>query len=195
VLGPVAVSADPVRLVTERLVVRTGRADDAPVLAAFHRENRAFLAPFEPVPPEGCGTEAFWARQIEINSEEFRRDRSLRLFLFDRGDDRTVLGKVNFTQFFRGPFQACMLGYSLGERSEGRGLMREALEAAVGHVFDHLRMHRIQANYMPHNRRSGATLRALGFVVEGYARDYLQVAGRWEDHVLTSLTNSGWRPP
>jgi hypothetical protein len=25
--------------------------------------------------------------------------------------------------------------------------------------------------------------------VEGYARDYLIVAGAWRDHVLTSLTN------
>jgi len=50
-------------------------------------------------------------------------------------------------------------------------------------------VHRIHANYMPHNRRSGAVLRRLGFVVDGFARDYLQINGRWEDHVLTSLIN------
>jgi ribosomal-protein-alanine N-acetyltransferase len=42
--------------------------------------------------------------------------------------------------------------------------------------------------------RSGRLLRALGFVVEGYARDYLQINGRWEDHILTSLTNQACAP-
>lgn len=35
----------------------------------------------------------------------------------------------------------------------------------------------------------------LGFKVEGYAYDYLLINGRWEDHVLTSLTNPAWTPP
>jgi ribosomal-protein-alanine N-acetyltransferase len=29
-------------------------------------------------------------------------------------------------------------------------------------------------------------LRALGFTVEGYARDYLFIDGAWRDHVLTA---------
>lgn len=50
------------------------------------------------------------------------------------------------------------------------------------------------ANYMPHNQRSGNLLRRLGFVVEGYARDYLLINGRWEDHIQTSLINPNWKP-
>jgi ribosomal-protein-alanine N-acetyltransferase len=68
--------------------------------------------------------------------------------------------------------------------------MRESLQASISYVFSELRLHRIMANYMPFNRRSGGLLRRLGFVVEGYARDYLQINGAWEDHVLTSLTNT-----
>ncbi|MBE9234176.1 30S ribosomal protein S5 alanine N-acetyltransferase, partial [Cuspidothrix issatschenkoi LEGE 03284] len=49
------------------------------------------------------------------------------------------------------------------------------------------------ANYMPHNRRSAKVLKRLGFVVEGYATDYLMINGQWEDHILTSLTNPHWR--
>jgi ribosomal-protein-alanine N-acetyltransferase len=45
------------------------------------------------------------------------------------------------------------------------------------------------ANYVPTNERSGRLLRRLGFVVEGYARDYLFIGGRFQDHVLTALTN------
>ena len=45
------------------------------------------------------------------------------------------------------------------------------------------------ANYMPNNTRSGTLLERLGFEKEGLARQYLQIAGRWEDHILTSKLN------
>ncbi len=84
------------------------------------------------------------------------------------------------------------LGFGLDHRLEGQGFMHEALRAAIDHVFDALSIHRIQANHQPQNLRSAALLRRLGFVVEGYARDYLRLDGAWRDHVLCSLTNPRW---
>lgn len=48
------------------------------------------------------------------------------------------------------------------------------------------------AAYLPDNERSGKLLKRLGFVVEGYARDYLMIDGQWQDHILTSLINHNW---
>ena len=132
----------------------------------------------------------FWRARLPVFADDFRRDAALRLALFPR--ERTapsIVGTINFTQIFRGPFHACYLGYSIAERWEGHGLMREGLEAAIAYAFDELRLHRIMANYVPTNERSGGLLRRLGFVVEGYARDYLYIDGAWRDHVLTALTN------
>jgi ribosomal-protein-alanine N-acetyltransferase len=95
----------------------------------------------------------------------------------------------NFTNVIRGIFHACFLGYKLDERSQGQGYMTEALTGAIDYMFAEQRLHRIQANYMPHNQRSAAVLRRLGFTVEGTARKYLFIGGEWRDHVLTSLTN------
>ena len=115
----------------------------------------------------------------------------MRLVLFERHRPKgAVVGVCNFSNFVRGPFQACYLGYSLDHRFEGRGLMMEALRASTAYAFEQLRLHRIMANYIPTNERSGRLLRRLGFVPEGYARDYLLIDGRWQDHILTSLTNS-----
>jgi ribosomal-protein-alanine N-acetyltransferase len=99
------------------------------------------------------------------------------------------LGTIAFTQIARGPFQSCMLGYALAREAQGRGLMHEGLRAAIDHVFGAMRLHRIQANYVPTNERSGRVLRRLGFAVEGYARDYLFIGGAWRDHILTALIN------
>jgi len=120
----------------------------------------------------------------------------LRLMLFPRGNVAgPVMGTANFTQIVRGSFQACYLGYDLDKRAEGRGLMQEGLEAAIAHVFGPLRLHRIMANHLPYNQRSGALLRRLGFIPEGYARDYLFIDGAWRDHVMTALTNPVPIPP
>ena len=66
--------------------------------------------------------------------------------------------------------------------------MSEALRAATAHVFSAMELHRIEANYLPENLRSGRLLLRLGFEVQGYARRYLYIDGAWRDHVLTALT-------
>ena len=63
------------------------------------------------------------------------------------------------------------------------------LAAALPWVFAHLALHRVRAGYEPVNERSGRLLRRLGFVVEGYARDYIYTGGAWRDQILTSLVN------
>ena len=75
---------------------------------------------------------------------------------------------------------------SVALRRQGQGLMQEVLETALPWAFHKLDMHRVMANYMPRNERSGRLLERLGFEREGYAKRYLQIAGVWEDHVLTS---------
>lgn len=63
----------------------------------------------------------------------------------------------------------------------------------VRYAFDVLNLHRLETSYQPANERSGRVLRKLGFVVEGYARDYLLLNGSWRDGILVSLTNPDWR--
>jgi ribosomal-protein-alanine N-acetyltransferase len=43
------------------------------------------------------------------------------------------------------------------------------------------------ACHLPENIRSAKVLRRLGFVVEGYARDFVKVNGKWCDNILLSL--------
>jgi ribosomal-protein-alanine N-acetyltransferase len=95
----------------------------------------------------------------------------------------------------RGAFHCAHLGFGLDGTLEGRGYMREALEAIIAHAFGSMRLHRIEANHQPQNLRSAALLRRLGFVPTGYARDYLLIAGEWRDHVQTALINPSWRRP
>lgn len=85
----------------------------------------------------------------------------------------------------RGPFQACHLSYSVDGDHEGRGVMEEIVRFVL--AFDEMDLHRVMANHMVTNIRSEKLLARLGFEREGFARRYLKINGRWEDHVLNSL--------
>ena len=81
-----------------------------------------------------------------------------------------------------------------------RGFVEEVLSlvawvfavVAIRYMQRTQHIHRIMANYMPHNQRSGNLLARLGFEKEGYAKDYLLIDGEWRDHVLTALTTRDW---
>ena len=182
-------------LETERLILRMATPNDAPAILTYYQENHAFLTTVEPTRSPGFYTLEFWQEQVEKAMLEFNYEQSLKLCLFDRSQPTRLIGKANVHQMVRGVSQSCVLGYSLAEREQGKGYMGEALQTVIHWLFVQQNFHRITANYMPRNQRSGNLLRRLGFVVEGYARDYLMINGKWEDHILTSLTNPQWRNP
>jgi [ribosomal protein S5]-alanine N-acetyltransferase len=175
---------------TKRLLLRLPTVKAAPRMLAYLKENQEHFAPWSPPDPPGYYTESYWRERLAAARTEFKRGQSLRLVFFERkSPDGPVIGDCNFTNIMRGPFQACYLGYKLDRQRVGQGLMYEGLAAAITYAFKELGLHRIMANYVPVNERSGRLLRRLGFVVEGYARDYLFIAGDWRDHLLTALTN------
>lgn len=183
-------------LETPRLRVLLPGPERAADLLRYHHNNAAFHAPWNPPLPPGFYTEAFWADRLERAREEFRLGTSVRFAAFLRdAPEAPPVAVANFTQCFRGPFQAAVLGYSVDQRHEGRGIMRETLEHALDYMFQVQRYHRIMANHVPENVRSGGLLRRLGFEVEGRARDYLFVGGAWRDHILTARIHDALTAP
>jgi ribosomal-protein-alanine N-acetyltransferase len=172
-------------LQTARGVIRLAMSADAPKLLAYRLENREHLAPWEPLREVGYYTLAQCVRTIGEAEESARSDRGYPLLIFG-ADAGELFGTATLSNVVRGPFQACVLGYSIGARWQGRGLMHEALEAILAWAFGELGLHRVMANHLPQNERSARLLERLDFEREGYARAYLKIAGAWQDHVLTA---------
>ena len=78
----------------------------------------------------------------------------------------------------------------MGEPFAGRGYMSRAVRAAAHFAFGTLRLHRLEAACLPHNDASIRVLESVGFQREGYARSYLRINGRWQDHILYALLES-----
>ncbi|MBL8877871.1 MAG: GNAT family N-acetyltransferase [Phycisphaerales bacterium] len=184
-----------ISLTSERLIIRLPEHRDIPEIIRFQRRNTAHFAAVFPSRPKGFLTTAFWRERIQAAHADATADVGYRFYMFAADAPREIVGTINLHQVQRGVAQYCVMGYSIDHRHEGRGLMLEGVERIVRFAFDDLNLHRVMANYMPSNERSGRVLRRAGFVVEGYARDYLLINGQWRDHILTSRTNPNWREP
>jgi len=134
-----------------------------------------------------------WRDFIAANEAERLAGTAMRFLVFHTDHGATPIAKIYYSQIFRGHFHACYLGYAMDHEFAGKGLMTKALGLTIEYMFDGLNLHRIMATYLPENGASGRVLEKLGFVIEGTAKDYLQINGVWRDHVLTSLTNPNWR--
>ncbi|MCL4129122.1 UNVERIFIED_CONTAM: hypothetical protein GTU68_048682 [Idotea baltica] len=176
------------RFTTSRTIVEVLDLKYAQLMLDYYIENKKHLEFWEPVREDGFFTLQSISEILEKNQQELNNKSALKFAILDKnhGD---IMGVCNFTNIVYGSFQACNLGYSLAERHQGKGLMKEVLESAIYHMFEELKLHRIMANYIPSNIRSEKLLTKLGFEKEGLAKSYLKIAGKWQDHILTAKIN------
>lgn len=180
---------------TQRLIVRLPELADVAGIMRYYRDNMAHLQPFSPrYTPDLLEAET-WVEQVHVRVQEYAAGEAFRAFIFAKPEPGRIAGNINLNQVVRRSFQSANLGYALAAAEQGRGYMTEAVSAVVAFAFGEWGLHRIAASYMPRNVRSAAVLERCGFRIEGHARDYLQIDGHWEDHVLTSITNPGWSAP
>ncbi|RON65017.1 ribosomal protein S5-alanine N-acetyltransferase [Pseudomonas fluorescens] len=178
----------------QRLTLAILAPEQAELESDFYRRNQRHLAPWSPI----RNTDYFSTEQIrqrlDIQARAFEAGLAMHFALLT-ADGQQMIGACNFSSITRGAFQACYLGYHIDEAHQGQGLMQEGLVAGIGYMFETQNLHRIMANYVPGNERSARLLERLGFEQEGYAKAYLNIAGRWQDHVLTALVNPGFETP
>jgi [ribosomal protein S5]-alanine N-acetyltransferase len=173
---------------TERLFIRHIQPADAELLAAYYWRNRDHLQPWEPLKDASFYEPESTHERINVMQHNFLHDRSVHFVAFTL-DRQQIVGVCNFTGILRGVFQACYLGFSIGEEYQGQGLMQALLNPCIHYMFTTKGLHRIMANHLPHNTRSARLLHRLGFAREGYAKGYLKIAGLWQDHVLRAKVN------
>ncbi len=164
----------------------TPLASDVHDFAAFCLENRGYHSPWEPTRDDKFYEEHQWEQRLSPEAR-MRWNRSALTLFFRLRDSGEIVGICHFSGFVHGVFKACYLGYKGSGAHQGRGYVREGARAAIDYVFSQWGMHRIQANYQADNLRSARLLKSLNFQVEGRAKQYLNIKGKWRDHVLTSL--------
>ncbi|MEO1279371.1 MAG: GNAT family N-acetyltransferase [Planctomycetota bacterium] len=182
-------------LETDRLRLAMPQPGDESSICRYLVTNRAHLESMGPARPDEFYTETHWAQRIPDMVEQHEQGAAARFFVYLLDAPGEIIGQANLFHIARESFQCATLGYGVAEAHQGRGFATEACEAVVRFAFDELNIHRVQAGHLPENLASAAVLRKLGFVPEGYARDFLCFHGRWRDHVLTARVNPDWKDP
>jgi ribosomal-protein-alanine N-acetyltransferase len=162
--------------------------------ARLRAQSREFLEPWEPTWPTDDLSRAAFRRRLRRNRDEILGDEAYPFLIF-RTADNVLVGGLTLGQVRRGVAQTATLGYWMGETHAGKGLMSSAVRAVIDHAFGPLGLRRIEAACLPHNQRSIRLLERLGFRKEGIARAYLQINGRWQDHLFYALLDSDVPPP
>ncbi len=119
------------RLVTDRTVVKLLEPEDADKMVSFRIANREHLTRWEPKRSPEFYTTGYWEMQLRLSIRDFRNGQSVPFVIMDSSGSE-VLGVCNFTNIVRGTFQSCHLGYAVSCTAEGKGIMMEALQPAIG---------------------------------------------------------------
>jgi ribosomal-protein-alanine N-acetyltransferase len=101
-------------------------------------------------------------------------------------------GEINLSSVQRGPFQNAYVGYWIDERCAGQGYVPEACAVIFRFAFEDLGLHRLQISIIPRNRASRRVAEKLNLRGEGIALRYLEIDGKWEDHVRYAITSEEW---
>ncbi len=188
-IWPWSSPASLITLRSSRLLLRLPRHGDYLAWYGLRKTSRDFLKPFEPRWTEADLARSVFTTRVKRARQEAEMGSDYSFLIFSTaGDAETLVGGITLSNIRRRAAQFVNLGYWMGREFAGQGVMSEAVGLTLPFVFDSLELHRIHAAFLPGNTASRRVLEKNGFAEEGFATAYLQIDGRWEDHVLFGLT-------
>ncbi|HZQ13797.1 MAG TPA: GNAT family protein [Pseudolabrys sp.] len=170
-------------IVGRGVTLRVPHSGDYAEWARLREVSRDFLVPWEPTWPSDDLTRSAFRRRLKRYNEDLRADLAYAFLIFRAADDAMV-GGLTLANIRRGVAQAGSIGYWVGAPFARQGYMTAAMRALIPFCFGTLRLHRLEAACIPTNAASIGLLEKTGFQREGYARAYLCINGKWQDHLL-----------
>jgi ribosomal-protein-alanine N-acetyltransferase len=182
----------PLELVGSRVRLRTLNEDDYNEWYEVRARCRGWLVPWEPR-PDGSPTtpedKASFVARCAARERERQMGTGYGFGIFVEG---RLTGEITLSSIQRGPFQNAFVGYWVDQAAAGRGLAPEATVVVLRFAFEELALHRIEVAIVPRNSASRRVVEKLELRQEGVALRYLEIDGRWEDHVRYAVTSEEW---
>lgn len=167
---------------TDRLYLKILKPNNCREVLDYYIRNHNFLKEWEPRRPKNFYTLPYQKRQLSYEFSLFKERKLVRFWIFKKEDNK-LIGNICLSNIIMGNFKSCYMGYKLDKDEINKGYMTEAISRAVQIMFNDFGLHRIEVNVVPRNERSLKVMEKLKFEQEGFSRRYLEINGRWEDHV------------
>jgi ribosomal-protein-alanine N-acetyltransferase len=176
-----------------RVVLRPLTPADFPKWREVRRRNHDWLTKWEPTRLPGQPDVVDDSHAFSVRCSARQRERQMGAgYGFGVFADGVFAGEMNLSSIQRGPFQNAYVGYWIDEAKAGKGYTPEALVVVCRFAFEDLALHRLQISIIPRNRASRRVVEKLAIRDEGVAVRYLEINGRWEDHVRYAITAEEW---
>jgi len=154
------------KLTTQRLVLRGPMEKDMQPMFDIHTDPDVMryygVKPYDTM--EKSKKHLDWLTKLH------REEIGLR-WIITLKDEDTCIGDVGFYDWEKKHSRA-EIGYILGKQYWGKGIMTEAIKAALDYGFNEMNLNRIQALIDPRNDASKRVAEKHGFQYEGTFRDY-----------------------
>ncbi|MCF6303130.1 MAG: GNAT family N-acetyltransferase [Devosiaceae bacterium] len=157
-------------------------------------QSKEFLTPFEPKWPQKPPSRTHFARRVKNYAEIADKKTGFSFFIFDTSPQPSspkseqLVGGITLSNIRYRAANHANLGYWLGYNYVGKNYMGRAMNLCLSFAFESLKLQRIHAACLPHNQNSIKVLTKSGFVKEGFAEEFLQIGGTYQDHNLYGLT-------
>jgi ribosomal-protein-alanine N-acetyltransferase len=182
----------PLELVGWRVRLRTLAEGDYDEWIAVRSRCRDWLVPWEPRPADAPPTpedRASFAARCAARERERQMGSGYGFGMFVEG---RLAGEITLSSIQRGPFQNASVGYWVDQELAGRGIAPEATVMVLRFAFEELALHRVEIAIVPRNQASRRVVEKLGLREESLAQRFLEIDGRWEDHVRYAITAEEW---
>lgn len=182
-LLPIGLKQRTIEIRGDGVLLRTPRLEDFEEWRDLRSQSRDFLVPWEPSWHEDELSRLAYRYRLRHQQNAMADEQAYAFFIFAQ-EPRALVGGVTLSNVRRGVAQTGTLGYWVGAPFARQGYMTRAVMALCTYVFSDLALHRIEAACLPTNTASIRLLERTGFMKEGFAKSYLKINGRWEDHIL-----------
>jgi [ribosomal protein S5]-alanine N-acetyltransferase len=171
-------------LETERLLMRRVNSDDIEeifILRSDPNINKYSLRPLITKKEEAYE----FIQKIET---ALIQNEGIAWVICEKDKPHKVIGHIGIWRLIKEHYRG-EIGYLLHTDFQRKGIMTEALQAAVDYGLNQLQLHTIEAHVSPINFPSQKLLERSGFEREGYLRENLFAKGRFHDTILYSVIN------
>ena len=171
---------------TQRCYLRLPLVSDFECWVNLRKDSEKFLSKWEPERDRNFYSLRLFKSRVKWAKQKFKEKKVIHAFIF-RQEDGLLMGAVTLDNVKKGAAQSGSIGYWLGEPFIKNGYMFEVVKAFIFHIFKNFELSRLEAATLPENKASRSLLEKVGFKYEGVAQSYLEISGRWRNHVMYSI--------
>ncbi len=176
---------------TPRLILKVLKADNSTAgsVLDFYLRDRELFERYEPDRVPNFYDLGFQKTVLKYEYNLAVKGEHVRFYVFRKEAPDIIIGTVCLHDIQKNYYSSCEIGYKFSSEFQRQGYATEAINYSLITVFEDLSLHRVNAWVDIDNIASVELLKKLGFIQEGYCKDFIKMRGKWRDHLQFSILN------